>query len=117
MNHLELYVGHNGLEKIKGSDDVYLKSVVLVRMLLLRKTIFLSIKDYIYNIYIPIATVTIISIIVPLLVYFYMPDGFGKFLTICISCAFSIVLTTYFCGLSKHEKEVILKKIILKIKK
>lgn len=46
-----------------------------------------------------------------------MPDGFGKFLTICISCAFSIVLTTYFCGLSKHEKEVILKKIILKIKK
>lgn len=89
----------------------------IARMLLLRKTIFLSIKDYIYNIYIPIATVTIISIIVPLLVYFYMPDGFGKFLTICISCAFSIVLTTYFCGLSKHEKEVILKKIILKIKK
>ena len=36
MNHLELYVGHNGLEKIKGCDDVYLKSVVLVRMLFLR---------------------------------------------------------------------------------
>lgn len=36
MNHLELYVGHDSLEKIKGCDDVYLKSEILVKMLFVK---------------------------------------------------------------------------------
>lgn len=36
MNHLELYVSHDELEKIKGCDDVYLKGAVLVRKLFLK---------------------------------------------------------------------------------
>lgn len=39
MNHLELYIEKNDLEKIRNCEDVYLKSAVLVRIL------FKDIKD------------------------------------------------------------------------
>lgn len=37
MNHLELYIDKDDLDKIKNCDDLYLKSAVLVRILFKNK--------------------------------------------------------------------------------
>lgn len=83
----------------------------VARMVLLRNTIQLKLKDYFLGIYRPVLFVTVLSLIVPTIIYQYMNDGIFSFFSVCVVCAVSVMLCSYYLGLSRHEREVILSKV------
>lgn len=77
----------------------------IVRMIMLKTLIDLRLKDYINNIYAKVITVTVLSVIIPMIVYINMADTLIRFFVVCIISIISISGTIYAIGLSKDERE------------
>ncbi len=78
--------------------------VQLVRMLILRPLIGIGLADYFKNIYKKVAGVVMLSLLMPAVIYRGMDDTAFRFLVMCVSCALSVGMVTYWVGLSKHER-------------
>lgn len=76
----------------------------LVRMILLRPLIGISILDYIRKIYTRVFAVVAISVIGPFFVYKNMDDTTIRFFIVCIICVLSVSVVVYTVGLTKHER-------------
>lgn len=89
------------------------------RMYMLRKTINLPMSLYLKNIYIPIFGVIVLSIILPLGVYFQVEEGFSRLLLVGIACIFSVVISSLYIGMTYNERMFFINKFlkILKISK
>lgn len=89
------------------------------RLYMLRGMIGISIREYISKVYVNVLSVTIISAILPCILFYYLSERFISFLVICvvsIICTFTVI---YFIGCNQKERKFInerMNKIIKKLK-
>ena len=76
-----------------------------VRLYLIKDLIGMSGKDYIKEVFIKIALVTIASIVLPLILYYEMEPSILRFVLIWITGISSITISIYLIGLSNNEKK------------
>lgn len=91
-------------------------SCLFLRLMFLRKIPGFSMKRYLYKVCGNVLAVTIISLILPLLLYMQMPDGVVRFLLICVLTTLCSSTAIYFVGCSKNEQKFIREKV-LQVKK
>lgn len=94
---------------------VHLLMVVIaqiVRLYIVQPLIKLSMKQYFYEIFMKIVYVTFLSILLPLVLYNFLPDNWWRFFLVCFSCLISVSIISYFVGLTLGERNVIKAKII-----
>ena len=89
------------------------------RMYMLRNLIHLPLWQYIKNIYIPIVSTVVISIILPLVVRMQVAEGWLRFLAVGFTCVLSVGASSYFIGFTKQERVFFLDKSLrlLRIKR
>lgn len=76
-------------------------------LFVLRSIIAFSIRRYIQQVLLPFFRVIATSFFIPLLPYYYMEDGFGRFCVVVISSVSFSAVSLYFLGLNKKEKALI----------
>lgn len=79
----------------------------IARMVILKTQIKLKISTCLYNIYLKVFEVLILSIIVPLVFYCIMEESLYRFIIICTSCIISSLFVIYYVGLSKNERYLV----------
>ena len=82
------------------------------RMYLLRKLIDLSIREYIYNIYLRILIVVLISILLPLYLHCQMSEGFFRLVCVGSVSVVSVGITVFLLGLTVGERKFITNKVM-----
>ena len=89
------------------------------RMYMLRNMIDLPLWSYVKNIYLPIMGVVLLSIVMPLLVYSNMQEGFIRLLAVSMTCVISVAMTSLFIGMTRNERTFLIDKSlrVLKIRK
>ena len=83
----------------------------VARILLVKPLINLSIGAYIKQVVTPCASVTIIASIVPVLLAMYLSDGFLSLVLVSLISVISVIVSIYYLGLEKSEKEFLLSKL------
>ena len=90
--------------------SISLSSIALViRYCLLRSYVEYSVKELVLDFTIPIVILTIVSNIVPLVIYNYMEQGLFRLLIVCVTSWTSIALVSWICVLDKNEKSLLLR--------
>lgn len=89
------------------------------RMYMLRKLINLPLRAYLKNIYLPIISVVLISIILPLYVQSLFPEGFLRLIYVGFVSVISVGVTVFVIGLTNGERKFFADKVfhILRIRK
>lgn len=89
----------------------------IVRLFIMRGLLNFPISYFVKRVIIPVVLTSIIGVILPLLVYRSFEPSIFRFLTtICVS-VISIGFAACYIGLTKHEREITVGKIIAKIKR
>ena len=86
------------------------------RMVILREQINLKVCQYFKNIYFQIFSVIVLSILLPLYVKSLLQEGWFRFILVGFSSVFSVSVSVFVFGFTKHEREFILHKIFSYIK-
>lgn len=81
------------------------------RLIILRRTIGLPVKEYLTGVSLRILMVTLLSLLLPLCVYFSMKWNWLSFFSVCLISFFSTCSMSYAVGLTKHERMFINNKI------
>ena len=81
-----------------------------IRLVMVRKRLRLSIRQYLKNVYLPIITTTMVSTILPYIVWTKVGDDLGGVLVVSILCVFSVGLCAAIFGITAHERRFILAK-------
>lgn len=84
----------------------------IARLIIVRPLIGFSLKRYFNEVVITSLKVTILSIIIPYIVYANMGKGLVSFLVVCIVCILSVLISIYLIGLKKTEKEMIKAQVV-----
>lgn len=92
--------------------------VIILTKFKIRKLINLPMWEYTKNVYIPIITMVVIAIILPIFVHLQLEEGWTRFLAVGFTCVVSVGLSTFLIGLTKSERNFCIDKgfQILKIK-
>ena len=86
---------------------------LLLRLLFLRKMVGLSIRRYLHKVCGNVLSVTLVAAVIPTLLFLQMPDGFVRFLLMCVLTTLCSTLTIYFIGCSRNERDFIKSRIVL----
>ena len=87
-------------------------TVQFARLLMLRRMIRLSLREYFAKVIWSISKVTAIALAAPLAVAYWQPgEGIWNLLTICLICAISTSMSVYWFGLTPGEKIYICSKV------
>ena len=78
--------------------------LMLLRLLLIKKMIFMNAITYVKEVYLRIFLVTACALVFPLVIFYNMSDTFIRFITICVISCFSTVSSIYFVGLKNKER-------------
>ncbi len=81
------------------------------RMYMLRNMIDLPLLSYVKNIYLPIMGVVALSMVLPLLVYSNMQEGFIRLLAVGMTCVLSVAMTSLFIGMTTNERTFLVNKV------
>lgn len=81
------------------------------RLYMLRSMIGLSIRQYLSKVYFNVLFVTVLSAIIPSVVFYYLNETFFSFILICIVSVISTCIVIYYIGSDKQEKQFILSKV------
>jgi len=82
----------------------------IVRLIMVRDRLHLSIGGFVKNVYFPILLVTLTSSVVPYLIWSNMEDGIVRFLVVGVACVLSVGCVSFYIGMTKHERAFILTK-------
>lgn len=82
----------------------YLRIQIVLPIIKMKK------KEYFIRVVLPIIKVTILSLIVPLIIYKYTSTDIGSFIVTCIICSISTITTIFFIGCTYQERTLILNK-------
>lgn len=85
---------------------------LLIRLIILRKNIQLSVMWFVKKICYNVFIVTAFSLLIPFVLYFTMSDGWSKFLIVTVFCFISSVVSAFFIGCSHSERQFIGERII-----
>lgn len=75
-----------------------------VRIVFMKKMLYMSVREYVCKAVIPILIVSMLSSIVPIIVELYLNDGFIRFCLVCFFSPISVLLCSFFLGMNKSEK-------------
>ncbi len=89
---------------------------LFIRLPVLKKLVNLSISKYLREVLWKIMLVTIISVLFPLLVKFYIGDGLLQFFIVSIFTVFWIIFVVLFFGVSKEERKMVFVQIKNRLK-
>lgn len=83
------------------------------RIFLLQNMIGFPITMYLNNVLFKVTKVTIVTIIIPLLLYMFVPIElyWYRFFSIVLSCILCSICSIYLLGINKDEKELLLRKL------
>lgn len=84
----------------------------ILRIVLLKQNIDLSIMKSIANIYLPILLVIVISSILPVIVCCSLPCNFVRLIAVVCTSILSVCITVFLVGIKKNERLFINKKLI-----
>lgn len=84
---------------------------LLARLWLLRGLIGLSARSFLKKVYLNILFVSMLSAIIPILVYSRMDMGLSRFFTVGAICLASTLTVIFYIGCSRQERELIAHKI------
>lgn len=90
--------------------------VLFVKLLLVRKKINLSIREYVVKVLLRLALVALISSVVPLSLFYLLGQTVMNNLLIIVVSVLCVVISAYYVGLSNHERTIITEKIRERIK-
>lgn len=82
----------------------------IVRLLMVRKRLRLSIRKYIKNVYFPIVATTVLSAIIPYIVWAKTCDDLNGFLVVSTVCVISVGLCAATFGITSHERQFLIAK-------
>ncbi len=83
----------------------------IARVYLMRNLINISIGLYLRKIILPILSVALLSPILPIIVHNNVDDGLLHFLIVCLISIVSVILSSYYLGLSALERTVVQNKV------
>jgi O-antigen/teichoic acid export membrane protein len=89
----------------------------IVRLLIVRALIGLSLRPYIYQVVFPVCIVTLLSVIPSFIIHFLLPIGL---IFTCMSIVSSVIITCismYFKGLDQQMRERVRSVIVTRVKK
>ncbi|MCD8237550.1 MAG: lipopolysaccharide biosynthesis protein [Prevotellaceae bacterium] len=89
-------------------------ALLFVRLKLTGKRIQMTCWDYVKNVLIRVALVTLASLIVPISICWIIGNTFMDFIIVCVSALLSVCLCTYLLGMNKNER-VIVSTALLKV--
>lgn len=104
-------------------ESVFVAQIVLsiivqfARVTLSRGFLQFSYATYLKNVLVYILGVIIIAPVAPLLLYLFIPQGFGSFLLVSVVCVISVIGSSYFIGLNARERETIRQKLSIYFKR
>ncbi|WP_319227437.1 lipopolysaccharide biosynthesis protein [Draconibacterium orientale] len=88
---------------------------LILRLLLLRQMIGLSIRDFVNHVLIKVSLPVIISLILPLYFFRNIDHGIFRIILISLSCITISISSIYFIGLTKNERTWIINMIKAKL--
>ena len=98
-------------------ESVFVAQIILsgivqfARVALSRGFLHFTFKTYLKNVIYYVIGVILIAPISPLLLYHFLPKGFGSFLLVSAVCVLSVVVCSYFIGFNASERETIRYKV------
>lgn len=81
------------------------------RLYMLRGMIGLSVKQYLSKVYFNVLIVTVLSAILPYIIFYYLNETFFSFILVCIVSVISTCIVIYYIGSNKQERQFILSKV------
>ena len=78
-----------------------------MRLYLLRKLISLNVYDYFKEVILKVISVSLLSVIIPLFIYFLLEPSLIRFVLVVGSCVISTGISIYFYGLKNTERKYI----------
>lgn len=84
---------------------------LVARLWLLRGMIGLSIKGYLMKVYVNVITVSLLSALLPLLVYSHMQVGVLRFFVVCGTCFLCTSTVILYVGCKKKERQFVMQKL------
>lgn len=90
---------------------------LFARCALLSRTIDFPALDFLKQVALRMLLITIVSYILPLILYCLIPVNWPTFILVCLVSFLSGVIVSYYFGMQKHEREVIVSKLKEKIYK
>lgn len=91
-------------------------AVDATRLIIMRELIQFPVRMFIKGTILPITLTTIICSIVPVLFYLRMPTSFLRLVVVSLSSVISVSLSVAYIGLTKHERQMTVGKILAKLK-
>ena len=90
---------------------VIMYSVQIIRLFVVCPKIKMSKWEYVKKVLIPISFVAITSAILPISLYFYLPQSFLSIIIIVLTAILSVLLSSYFLGMTQSEKMIVRNRI------
>jgi len=84
---------------------------------ILKTIVNYSIRNYIYQVLIPIFSVIITTAFIPLIPYYLMETGFIRLCVVGVISVLSVITSIYLFGLNISEKEIVVQMVKKKLKK
>ena len=83
----------------------------VVRLVIVKPMINLSIRKYMKEVILPVTGVTILSAIPPALTYIYINQPILRFFIVCVLATVSVCVFSFLLSTNQHEKSLIIQKI------
>lgn len=85
----------------------------IARLVILKKYVGISLKMYIDKIIVRVVPVILFSLILPSIIFYFMPPSFVRFICIGFACVLSVGFSVYYIGLDFEEKRFINDKMLV----
>lgn len=83
----------------------------IVRMLIIRPMIKLSLTEYCHKVIFRLIVVSVSSIVLPLIAYISLPPTIMSFVVVCCLCVIMVSVSIYYLGLEKSERTMVDNKV------
>lgn len=83
----------------------------VVRMMIIKPIIKLSLREYFHKVLFRLATVTVCSSILPIMAYKLLPVTMLSLIFVCLLCVITVAASVYLLGLEQGEREMMNGKI------
>ena len=81
--------------------------LVLIRLLICKPMIALSIKKYVEDIIFRVAMVSVLSVILPIIVVLFIEPSFSRLMLTSVISVLSIAIFSFVCGMPKEDRIVV----------
>ena len=89
----------------------------VARLVLLKTLIQLDVTEFMKKVYANILLITIVALCLPLFVNSIMQEGGVRFIVVSILAVLSTILTEFFVGCNKEERDFVIRKVKARIEK